>query len=288
MILKRQGSEAGRIVPMDSRLPACSFHGTVLKVAELSGLRITEISYSPNLQIPHHSHENLYIGVTLKGYSNQRCESTIRTSKPWTVIFHQAGEAHSDHFGNAGAREYNVELAASKLALVTEYGPVPSCLVDFSGGKGRWLAARLYSEFRGMDDCSWLAIEGLTLELIAEILRSRLHPLRIMSPPWLKRVTDVLHDRYRDRISLGELADAAGVHPSHLAREFHRRNGCTIGQKLRRLRIEYACQLLSEGKQPLADVALAVGFSDQCQFAKTFKSVVGISPGQYRRLKFLR
>ncbi len=273
---------------MDSRLPACSFHGTLLKIEELSGLRITEISYSPNLQTSRHSHENLYIGITLKGNSTQRCETTIRTSKPWTVIFHQAGEAHSDQFGNTGAREFNIEMAASKLAFVREDSPLPNCSVDFSGGKGKWLAARLYREFRGMDDCSGLAIEGLTLELLAEILRSRLHPLRIVSPPWLKRVTDVLHDRYKDHISLGELAEAAGVHPSHLAREFHRRNGCTIGQKLRHLRIEYACQLLADGKRPLADVALAVGFSDQCQFAKTFKSVVGVPPGQYRRLKISR
>lgn len=83
-------------------------------------------------------------------------------------------------------------------------------------------------------------------------------------------------------MTLQEIAKAVGIHPVHLAREFHRRFGRTIGEQIRFLRIEYASRILAYGR-PLAEVALAAGFSDQSHLSKTFLSLVGSPPGQFRR-----
>ena len=83
--------------------------------------------------------------------------------------------------------------------------------------------------------------------------------------------------------SLAELAAGVGVHPVTLARAFRRTFGCTIGEYLRRLRIERAAEQLATGTQPLAEIALAAGFADQSHFSNVFRRRVGMSPSAYRR-----
>ena len=49
-------------------------------------------------------------------------------------------------------------------------------------------------------------------------------------------------------------------------------------------RVERAKQLLQAGTDlSLAEVAARAGFSDQSQFSRHFKRVVGVAPGQFRR-----
>ena len=50
-----------------------------------------------------------------------------------------------------------------------------------------------------------------------------------------------------------------------------------------RRRIERAKQLLQAGTDlSLAEVALRAGFSDQSQFSRHFKRLVGVTPGRFR------
>jgi AraC family transcriptional regulator len=200
-------------------------------------------------------------------------------------MYHPVGEVHSDQFHERGAREFNIEIAGDRLQKLCERSHFLECSVQMHRGKAGWVAARLYSEFRLMDDLSGLAIDGLTLELIAEIARHEVKPSPAKVPPWLCQVEDIIHDRFTERLTLGELARCAGVHPVHVAREFHRRVGCTIGQRIRQLRIEQACQMLAQGEPSLAEIALGVGFPDQSQFTRTFRNLVGVTPSEYRRLK---
>ena len=67
-----------------------------------------------------------------------------------------------------------------------------------------------------------------------------------------------------------------------LAREFRRRFGCSIGDYVRRLRIEFACRELAISDVPLYEIAFAAGFSDHSHFARTFKRATGMTPGAYR------
>src|SRR5262249_6006969 len=141
----------------------------------------------------------------------------------------------------------------------------------------------LYDEFRHTDELSPLAIEGLTLELLAECSRraSRIsdrHP-----PRWLLTVCDLVQARFCERLTLGAIAESVGVHPAHLARVFRRFHGCTLGDHVRKLRIEFACRRLTTSDTPLADIALAAGFSDQSHSSNTFKRHTGVSPAAFRK-----
>jgi len=51
---------------------------------------------------------------------------------------------------------------------------------------------------------------------------------------------------------------------------------------LQRLRIEQACRLMEHSAQPLADIAIAVGYSDVKHFSRIFRRYKGLSPKGFR------
>jgi AraC family transcriptional regulator len=103
------------------------------------------------------------------------------------------------------------------------------------------------------------------------------------SPPWLRRAEEFLRDNFSQQFSCEDVANAAGVHPAHLARVFRRNHDCTIGEYVRRLRLDFAAQALSQDSS-LAEVASAAGFSDQSHLSRIFRNHFGLTPSQYRKI----
>jgi AraC family transcriptional regulator len=97
-------------------------------------------------------------------------------------------------------------------------------------------------------------------------------------------VRERLHDGLDRSWSLGEIAQSAGVTADHLAREFRRHHGSSVGEYVRGLRVELACRRLAESDDPLAEIALAAGFYDQSHFTRTFKRRMGTTPAAFRAL----
>jgi len=95
----------------------------------------------------------------------------------------------------------------------------------------------------------------------------------------------VLAARYRDDLSLGELADEVEASEYHLCRVFRARCGETIHAYRTRLRMAEAIGRLLEGDEPLVDIALGLGFSSQAHFTSSFSRVFGVSPGRFRRTR---
>ena len=138
-------------------------------------------------------------------------------------------------------------------------------------------------EFIAPDSDSPLAIEGLMLEMLANLTRYS-HDEYRHPPDWLLGIRDVLTEEFDRNHSLSYLAIQAGVHPVHLARTFRKFFRCTIGEFVRQRRISFASQLLLRSKASCSAVALASGFFDQSHFSRTFKRQAGLTPAQFRRL----
>jgi len=78
------------------------------------------------------------------------------------------------------------------------------------------------------------------------------------------------------------VAAAVGVHPAHLMRSFRQHYRATIGGYVRKLRVDYACHLLSTSNASPAQVAYAVGFADQSHLHRTFKDFMGMTPTEVK------
>jgi AraC family transcriptional regulator len=156
--------------------------------------------------------------------------------------------------------------------------------VDLQGGLPLRLATQLYDEFRRLDNVAPLAMEGLILELLVATSRRATGNTERRPPRWLQQLEELLRVRFAENLSLQELAAAVNVHEVHLARVFRKFHGCTVGDFLRQLRIEYASRQLSMTEEALANIAAAAGFADQSHFSRTFKSYTGMLPTEFRAI----
>jgi AraC family transcriptional regulator len=262
------------------QLRHASSYGEIVRSRQVTGFILTETTYHPGHETPRHSHELGYFYTVLDGSYRETLGKTTSEYAPPALAYRPGGEAHSHACGRAGGRCFNIY-------------PVPAerfsdCLeklgaADIDGALVPWLLTRLYREFRRTDSASPLAIEGLALELLAEAARRSDNPTsRRRPPPCLEQARALLHARFCESLTLAEIAEAVGVHPVYLARVFRAQYSCTIGEYTRQLRIELACRQLATSDTPLVAIALDAGFADQSHFTKTFKRLVGVTPGQFR------
>jgi AraC family transcriptional regulator len=102
--------------------------------------------------------------------------------------------------------------------------------------------------------------------------------------PWQKKhVEDLFRENLESNLRLSALADECGLSVSHFARSFRRTFETSPHRYLIVQRIAKAKELLTATSLSLLDIALESGFSDQAAFSRTFKAVVGASPGKWQR-----
>ena len=82
---------------------------------------------------------------------------------------------------------------------------------------------------------------------------------------------------------LDDLARAVNLDPAYLGRLFVRHVGVTPMGFLARVRAERAAGLLTHSDLPAAQVGATVGWDDPTYFARRFRVLVGLTPGEYRR-----
>lgn len=269
---------------MSLRLSCGHYYGETMLHRRVAGLILTETRYAPRVSLPRHCHEHAYFCLVRHGRYTEEYGNRRRDVGPLTVAFHPPEEVHAQQFADAEVWSFNVEIPPPWYARLGPCARLLGAGADFHGGELAHLGLRLYREGRQNDSASPLAIEALTLELLALAARGAAVREGPRPPRWLARVRERLHAEFADPPGLAPLAEEAGVHPVHLAGAFRRHFRCTAGEYVRRRRVDWAAQQLSRTAAPLAEVALEAGFADQSHFSRTFKRLVGFTPAAYRRL----
>lgn len=268
---------------MTIELAPGTFFGQTRGHLDVAGLVFAESLYAPGFDIPVHYHARAFFYLVLEGSCEEASGQKISTCGPSTLVFHPVAEPHANRWIGSGGRVLHVEMSQARADGIRQLAPAVDQRAEFQGGTVPWLAQRLYREYSRPDGASPLALEGLALEVLAETFRQKIPAPERTPPRWLVRACELLHDRLDQNLSLGDVAAAVRVHPVHLARTFRRHYGCSPGEYLRRLRVEFACHELARTDAPLTEIALAAGFSDQSHLTKTFRHFHGMTPGQYRR-----
>jgi AraC-like DNA-binding protein len=267
---------------MGMQLPRGTYYGRTIARREVAGLILTEKRHVAGERLPPHAHDQPYLCFVLSGSWRERYDGGVRMCAPRSLIYHPAGETHSDDFGAVGAHLFDIELDATWLSRMAATSQPMDEPQTFDGRDVSTTAIRLYDEARRSDMLSPLVIEGLTLELLGACLRSRLDPPSLQPPRWLRDTAETLEHDFRQPPALGDLALRAGVHPVHLARAFRRHFGCSIGEYVRQRKLDFVCRELASSTRRLTEIALDAGFADQSHLTKTFRRSIGTTPAQYR------
>jgi len=252
----------------------------VLNQLKLSGLTLTETLHAPSSKMPDHVHDSASICATLTGQGVEIIDGVRMVTGPGCVLMRGPNVMHANQYGAAPHHGFMIELDQRWLNC-RHLLRVFEGQRHFSGGLVSALALRIYRESRVKDSVAPVIVEGLMLEMLGQASRSLIKtPVR--PPGWLTQARELLHGRFNDSINLVEIANTVGVHPTHLARTFKKHYRTTVGEYVRRLRLDWATRQLSETEDSIADIASAAGFYDQSHFSHLFKLRTGFTPAEFR------
>ncbi|MFT4117747.1 AraC family transcriptional regulator [Bradyrhizobium sp.] len=266
----------------ESHLDRATFRRTPLFGGiDLMSARFVRHSFAP------HSHDELMIGVIHAGVKSFRCGRNHEYAAPGSLSVINPGEMHT------GERKHGRELAyaafyvpqAARAAMLPHaaHGNL-ACNEPVIHDRDIWryLASAHRLAMAGDDAAAEEAMVcgvSLLFERHGDI---QLPHAEAGCPTTVRRAVEFLRARACDNISLEDASAASGVGLFHLIRLFQKHLGLTPYAYLTQVRIARSRQLLKHG-EPVAQVALDVGFADQAHFTKRFKQFTGTTPALYAK-----
>lgn len=263
------------------QLDSGSYFGETKHLYGCGGLTVAETVYPQGCVIPPHEHCNSFFCFVLEGVGTRSWPGRAGAERPMALTLFPSGHAHANCWCQAG-RVLHVEFAPPWLERLRGLKQVLHRPADFERGAPTWLAHRIAGECRTPDSVSPLMIDALALELLAECTRAGDKNPAAGSKQWLMKAHAILRERFADNLSLVEIADSVGVSADHLARAFRKRFGTTVGSYVRRLRVEFVCEQLAASDRPLAELAIAAGFTDQSHLTRVFGRQMSMTPAAFR------
>lgn len=97
-----------------------------------------------------------------------------------------------------------------------------------------------------------------------------------------RRITRYISENLHRGLTLKVLANFLGYSEKYCSDLFYRIMGESFSAYVRRHKVARASSLLTTSGQTLAEIATAVGFSDQFAFSHFFKRATGLSPREIR------
>ena len=152
------------------------------------------------------------------------------------------------------------------------------------------LIGRMAAEEENFDERSPLMLRILLRQLL--LLCSRVCVYLTDSPASIhttdRQVLQAAHfinEHFRQQITAGDIAAAAGFSPNYLSRKFREAAGIGVHDYLVFIRLRNAAFELLTTEDSVTDIALRNGFSDSNYFKDVFKKKYGMTPREYRRTR---
>ncbi|MFB9268100.1 helix-turn-helix domain-containing protein [Bradyrhizobium erythrophlei] len=154
----------------------------------------------------------------------------------------------------------------------------------------RHIGASLMEGLCRPDEANQLFIDHTMLAFAAHVaqayggMRHTTELMRRGLAPWqVKRACERLESDLGGKFPLAQIATELDLSTSHFSRAFRASTGMPPHQWLLHQRVKAAKQMMAARDLPLADIALSAGFANQSHFTRVFSTLVGVSPGAWRR-----
>jgi AraC family transcriptional regulator len=164
----------------------------------------------------------------------------------------------------------------------------PSLYFENNNLKATLQKLRSVLDSSGINDYAYAETLGLLLlwELrhAADPKNSQRKPVRGGLTGYQSRcIKEFVDGHIAKEIGISELASLVGLSQFHFIRAFKHSVGLSPYQYVLSARISVAKEMLSTRDLSIADVALAVGFSDASQLNRVFRKLIGVTPTAFRR-----
>ncbi|RPI89738.1 MAG: AraC family transcriptional regulator [Chloroflexi bacterium] len=239
---------------------------------------------------PRHSHDYYVISLIERGRQSFTHKGTKHSTPPGGVILINPGAVHTGEAADEQGFELRsfypttalMETAAFELTGRHEGLPFfKDVRVD-----DRWAARSVLSLHKALSQgASMLECEARILLTLAQLVKRYADTHVTEQTPGkekkaIQQARRYIEESFAERITLNQLAQQVSLSPYYFLRVFRAEVGMPPYAYLESVRIRHAQRLIESGK-PLAEVALAVGFSSQSHMNRHFKKIIGATPGQY-------
>ena len=272
-------------------------HGTVASrvLATGRGWRAVDVvcTSGPSDRIFEEQRKFVSVAIVLAGTFTYRSNRGHVALLPGSMLLGNVGEcfecghAHSEgdrclafHFDPDFFEAIWSELAASGQRPFFVRDRLPS----MASSTSICAAAELFASGFQISDVEELAMEAAALAVNAGGLEQ--NRSREPSPYQLRRVSEAIRfisGNLDQALGLEMLASHARMSRFGFLRCFKRITGSTPHSHIRKQRIREAAVRLRSTRQPVANIALEVGFADLSAFNAAFRTMMGRTPSTYRR-----
>lgn len=244
---------------------------------------IEAISLRTAATFARHAHDAYGIGVVREGAQRSWSGRGHVEAGAGDIIMVNPGEIHDGAAIGGTARRWDMLYFRPSL-VAQEIGARASS--DLRPTVGDAMLARLFDTlFAVLRDPARdpiAAEQTLLATLTRAFARHGSRPLRFeRRTPRVALARDWLDGNFLRRVSLADIAHAAGIGRFELVRGFAAAYGITPYAYVLQRRLGRAKALLADGASP-AHAAHASGFADQSHLTRAFKRQFGVTPGQYR------
>ncbi|HBM81163.1 MAG: response regulator [Clostridiales bacterium] len=98
----------------------------------------------------------------------------------------------------------------------------------------------------------------------------------------IRRIKQVIDNRYRENITIKDIAKEVYLSTTYLCMIFKQETGETVNDYLTSVRIKKAKELLMDPKYRQCDICYEIGYTEPGYFSRIFKKYTGLSPTEYR------
>ena len=250
--------------------------------AQLPGVEVYR-AHIEHHEFEPHTHEAYGIGAIEYGAECFRYRGVNHVAPADSLVLMNPDELHTGQSGTEGGWRY-------RMIYLT-----PEILAEVSGEPSWWFndAVTHHPQFArattALINALWQSDEPLAQSsLLSELLSLTRHwakapqPLRLDAPQRFTVVKEYLRAHLDKRMTLPELATLADLSPYHFLRQFKAQYHVTPQQMLMAYRLYEAKNLLTQGLPP-AQVAAAVGLTDQAHLTRAFNRFYGVTPARYQK-----
>jgi AraC-like DNA-binding protein len=256
------------------------FFGETNEIMKFDGLILTDTQYTHSY-VDWHYHENPYFTFLLEGKMQEGSKRNTHDCEAGTLLYHNWQDAHYNVKPDITTRGFHIELTPEWFDNFQVQRSDTEGSFIIKNPSIKLLVYRIVKEAKILDLTQSLNINELLLQVF-----SQMSPFKVgddKRPIWVNKIDELLHENCTEELSLRELSDTLGIHPVHLSRDFSKHFHCTLGEYIRKLRVEKSLTLFDKRKS-MTEIALDCCFSDQSHYIRCFKEYLGITPVKYRDL----
>lgn len=264
---------------------SCADDDRIVSAPGVTGLERIEARFHGNA-FELHRHDTYAIGVTLDGVQRFHYRGALQHSLPGQAIVLHPDELHDGGAGTEDGLRYRILYLEPSLLLDCLNGaPLPfvrDAVVSDPALRDTLLSA-LTPLDEELDD---LFVADFIAQLAQHLKRHAGQPAKPtgkIASQAAALARGYLEDNAERPVRTAELEAVTGLDRYALSRHFRATYSTSPHRFLVMRRLQRARRMIEAG-EPLAETAVAAGFSDQSHFNRHFKKAFGLTPGRWAAL----